>query len=216
MLDEWLAAVTAGKVPPELVHDVLDAVDTRARTPKLKLHASLKTQVEAYRTAAAKSADKLAPWAESLAGGDAEKGRSIFLNNNAVYCQRCHKLDGQGGEVGPPLNGIAGQPGKDRRYLLESVVLPSAQIAKGYETAVLSLTDGRTVMGVVKEETKQRIKLVTPEGKELVVPTDEVESRRAGQSAMPDDLHLKLTRRDLRDLIEFLASLKDSETKIRP
>ena len=121
--------------------------------------------------------------------------------------------DGQGGEVGPAMNGIAAQPGKDRRYLLEAVVFPSAQIAKGYETAVVSLADGRTVSGVVKEDTPKQLRLVTPDNRELVIPKDEIEARRTGPSAMPDDLHPKLTRRELRDLVEFLASLRDPAPK---
>ena len=218
LLAAWLDRVNAGKVPPELVLDVLDAAEVRAKTPKLKLNAPLKPKVDEYRVAqekkaSAKDGDKLAPWSEAVAGGDPEKGRATFLNNSAVYCQRCHKLDGQGGEVGPALNGIAAQPGKDRRYLLEAVVLPSATIAKGYETAVLTLVDGRVVSGVVKEETKTQLRLLTPEAKELIVKLDEIEARRTGPSAMPDDLHKKLTRRELRDLVAFLAGLNESEKK---
>jgi quinoprotein glucose dehydrogenase len=215
VLAEMLAFAGAGKLQPEIVLDVLETAEARAKS-KARLHAPLRQEAAAYRAAAAKSADKLAPWAETLAGGDAARGRNVFLNSSAVYCQRCHQLDGQGGEVGPPLNGIAAQPGKDRRYLLESVVLPSAQIAKGYETAVVTLADGRVVSGVVKEDTKRQLRLVTPENRELVIPADEIEGRRTGPSAMPDDLHPKLTRRELRDLVEFLASLRDPTPKGGP
>jgi quinoprotein glucose dehydrogenase len=214
LLDEWLNLAIMGKVPGEIVLDVLDAAEQRANTPKLKLYASLKQKVDKYRAAQnalasdPNTGDKLAPYLESLAGGDAQRGRNIFLNNSAVYCQRCHKLDGQGGEVGPQLNGIAADKEKDRRYLLESVVYPNAKIAKGYETVILVLADGRTVSGVLKSDDKKQIKLVTAENKEIVVPADEVESRRSGPSAMPDDLHKKLSRRELRDVVEFLASLK--------
>jgi quinoprotein glucose dehydrogenase len=218
LLDDWLDLVNHGKVPAELILDVVEAAETRTKTPKLKLYAPLRQKVDEFRRiqekiAADAKGDKLALYLDVMAGGDAEKGRFTFLNNSAVYCQRCHKLDGQGGDVGPPLNGIAAQMGKDRRYLLESVVLPSATIAKGYETAVLTLADGRVVSGVVKEETKKQIRLVTPENKELVIPLDDVEARRTGPSAMPDDLHKKLSRRELRDLVEFLASLKEPEKK---
>jgi quinoprotein glucose dehydrogenase len=212
LLAELLSKATAGKAQPDTLLDVLEAAEARANG-KVKLHAALKQDAAAYRAAAAKSADKLAPFAETLAGGDAARGRSVFLNNNAVYCQRCHQLDGQGGEVGPPLNGIAAQPGKDRRYLLEAVVLPSAQIAKGFETTVVTLADGRVVSGVVKEDTKKHLRLVTPENRELVIPADEIEGRRTGLSAMPEDVHSKLTRRELRDLVEFLSTLRDPAPK---
>jgi quinoprotein glucose dehydrogenase len=219
LLDEWLDAALAGKVPQEIMLDVLDAAETRANTPKLKLYAQLKQKVDQYRSAQNKLAadpktgDKLAPYLESLAGGDAERGRNIFLNNSAVYCQRCHKLDGQGGEVGPQLNGIAADKEKDRRYLLESVVYPSAKIAKGYETVILLLNDETTVSGIIKSEDKKQIRLVTPENKEIVIPVENVDRRRTGPSAMPDDLHKKLSRRELRDVVEFLASLKDPPKK---
>jgi quinoprotein glucose dehydrogenase len=218
LLDEWLDEVLADKVPPELILDVLDAAEARADAPKQNPPASLKQKVEKYRAAqaqlaAAKDGDKLAPYREALAGGDPARGRDIVLNNSAVYCQRCHKLDGQGGGVGPELNGIAADKDKDRRYLLESIVLPNAKIAKGYETVILLLEDESTVSGVVKGEDGQAIRLVTAENKELVIPVKDVAARRTGPSAMPDDLHKKLTRRELRDVVEFLASLNDPPKK---
>jgi quinoprotein glucose dehydrogenase len=213
LLDTWLDDANAGNVPPELLLDILDAAENRT-TAKLKLSAPLKQKLDKFRADQAKLADgakgdKLATYTESLSGGDTERGRSIFLNNSAVYCQRCHKLDGQGGEVGPALNGLAADKEKDRRYMLESIVLPSAKFAKGFETVILVLTDDRTVSGVVKSEDKKTIKLITAENKEIVVAVDDVASRRTGPSAMPADLHQKLSKRELRDVVEFLSSLKE-------
>ncbi|QJW96135.1 PVC-type heme-binding CxxCH protein [Frigoriglobus tundricola] len=214
LLDTWLDQLNAGKVAPALVLDVLDAAEKRAGTSKLKLYSPLKPKVEKYRSAQAKltegpKGDKLASYFDSLEGGDAVRGRDIFLNNTAVYCQRCHKLDNQGGDVGPALNGIAAEKEKDRRYLLEAVVMPNAKIAKGFETVVLTLADERVVSGIIKSEDKNHVKLVTAEAKELTIPVDDIVSRRTGPSAMPDDLHKKLTHRDLRDLVEFLSGLKE-------
>jgi quinoprotein glucose dehydrogenase len=214
LLAEWVDRVAGGQVPAPLVLDILDAAQNRAATPKLKLFVQLKSKVENYRSAQAKSGegakgDKLATYIDALEGGDAERGRNAFLNNSAVYCQRCHKLDGQGGEVGPALNGIAADKEKTRRYLLESIVLPSAKIAKGYETVVLTLADDRVVSGIVKSDDKKVVKLVTAENKEVVIPADDIVARRTGPSAMPDDLHKKLSRHELRDLVEFLSSLKE-------
>ncbi|HEY3788097.1 MAG TPA: c-type cytochrome, partial [Urbifossiella sp.] len=213
LLNEWLIAAAKGTAPKELLLDIVEAAQARIKPAKSPIHAALKQGLAKFEASREAAADTLAPWKESFAGGDADKGRGIFLNNSAVYCQRCHKLDGQGGDVGPALNGIASQMGKDRRYLLESIVLPSAHIAKGFETAVFTLADGRVLSGVVKEETKKQVKIVTAEAKELVIPVEDIESRRTGPSAMPDDLQKKLSRRELRDLVEFLASLKEPEKK---
>ena len=218
LLAEWLDRANADKVPLTLVLDVLDAADTRAATAKLKLFAPLKQKADAYRAEQVKlttgpKGDKLATHFDALEGGDAEKGRSIFLNNSAVYCQRCHKLDGQGGDVGPQMNGIAFEKEKDRRYLLESIVLPNAKIAKGFETVVLTLADDRVVSGIIKSEDKKQVKLVTTEAKELVIAVEDIVARRTGPSAMPDDLHKKLSRRELRDVVEFLSGLKEPPKK---
>ncbi len=218
LLAEWLDRALAGQVPPALVLDVLDAAETRANTPKLKLFVRLKSKVDEYRTQQVKlstdpKGDKLGAYLESLEGGDSEKGRNIFLNNAAVYCQRCHRLDGQGGDVGPQLNGLAAEKDKDRRYMLEAIVLPSAKIAKGFETVVLTLADDRVVSGIIKAEDKKTVKLVTAEAKELTIAVDDIVARRTGPSAMPDDLHKKLSRRELRDLVEFLSSLKEPPKK---
>jgi len=87
--------------------------------------------------------------------------------------------------------------------------MPTAKIAKGFETVNLTLADGRQISGIVKAEDKKQIRLITPENKEMVISVDDVEARRTGPSAMPNDLHKKLSRRELRDVVEFLASLKE-------
>ncbi len=127
----------------------------------------------------------------------------------SLECQRCHKLAGQGGDVGPPLDDVAAK--NDRLYLLESVVFPSAKIAKGYETVNLVLADGRVVSGIVKGETKTELRLMTADGKEQKIAIEDIEARRTGQSAMPADFATKMTRRDLRDLVAFLAELRGTK-----
>ena len=67
--------------------------------------------------------------------------------------------------------------------------------------------------GIIKSEDKKEMKLVTAENKEIAVSVEDVASRRTGPSAMPDDLHKKLSRRELRDVVEFLASLKEPPKK---
>jgi quinoprotein glucose dehydrogenase len=208
-LAEWLDAMIADKVLAELKLDILDAATARTTTRELKLHAPLRDKLAAYDKAVrAKAGDHTAKrYVESLAGGDATKGRDIFLNNAAVYCQRCHKLDNQGGEVGPVLNGIATT--KTREYLLESIVMPNHAIAQGYQSVILETLDGKQVTGVLKSEDAKAYTLVNVDNKTLVVRKADVDGKpRPDKSAMPDDLYKKLSKRELRDVIEFLASLK--------
>ncbi|OWK43505.1 DUF7133 domain-containing protein [Fimbriiglobus ruber] len=212
-LAKWLDQLAAGAVSPALALDVTDAARVRTSTKNLKLHAPLKEKLKALdqTTATAAKKDPLAPHWVALAGGDAEKGRHIFLNNAAVYCQRCHKLDGQGGEVGPVLNGIGAK--QTTEYLLESVVNPNAKIAEGYQSVILNLVDGKIVSGVLRSKDAKGYTIVTADNKVLTIPKDDVDSEKPDKSAMPDDLHKKLSERELRDVVAFLASLKDQPKK---
>ncbi len=205
----WLDQYLAGNLNDAMKLDVLEAAKARAEKDKLKLHAPLREKLKAIDTAAraAEAKDPLSRNREALAGGDAEKGRNLFLNSAAVYCQRCHKLDGQGGEVGPAINGVAKD--KTREYLLESIVLPSKAIAKGFESVILVLLDGRTISGVLRSKDAKAFTVVTPENKVIVVPKDDVDTEKPDKSAMPEDLVKKLSKRELRDLVEFLSSLKE-------
>ena len=91
--DEGLVMLLDGydKLPPELRLDVLEAAQARGSRDGLELHAPLREKLKALdqsaRTAEAK--DNLARYRKTLAGGDADKGKEHFLNNAAVYCQRC-------------------------------------------------------------------------------------------------------------------------------
>src|SRR5262249_48113846 len=141
-------------------------------------------------------------------GGDAERGRTIFYSKAEVQCLRCHKIKDEGGEVGPDLTGIGSRQKRD--YLLESIVDPNRQIAKGFETVVLVLTNGKIESGVLKRENDKEIHLMTAEGKLVAVPKRLIDERQSGKSAMPEDALKYLSKRELRDLIEFLTSLKEA------
>jgi quinoprotein glucose dehydrogenase len=197
-LAKWLDRLLADQVPPEARLDLLDAAGRHAT-------AAIKERLQRYEAAANRD-DPLSAYRDTLVGGDAESGRRIFHTKAEVSCLRCHKIQGVGGEVGPDLTGIGAKQKRD--YLLESIVAPNKQIAKGFETLVLTLKNGKSRTGVLKSEDAREVRLMTPEGQLLIVPKDEIDERETGKSAMPDDLTKQLSRSEIRDLVEFLASLK--------
>ena len=148
----------------------------------------------------------IAAYPMSLEGGDADRGRKIYRDNAAVYCVRCHKVNNEGGEVGPELSGIGKK--HPRMYLLESIIAPNQAIAQGFETVVVAKADGQVVAGVLKSEDDKTLRLMTAEAKLIEIPKSEIDERTRGASAMPEDLHKKLSPGEIRDLVEFLANLK--------
>jgi len=198
LLVSWLNKLVEKKVPAEVQLDLLES----ANKSKASALTALLNQYENQRS----KTDPLAKWSETQHGGNAEKGKQIFFERSEVSCLRCHKVSGTGGEVGPDLTGIGSKQKRD--YLLEAIVLPDKEIAQGFETVVLTLNTGAIKSGILKSEDKKEVRLMTPEGQLIVVPVTDIDTRTRGPSAMPADLIQHLSARELRDLIEYLATLR--------
>jgi quinoprotein glucose dehydrogenase len=158
--------------------------------------------------------DSLAEWGDAVAGGDGTRGRELFFGKVEVSCVRCHQAEGTGGVVGPQLDGIGAR--KDARYLLESLVRPDAQVADGFQTMIVITDEGRAVSGIVVSEDNERLTLRSAEGELLTLQQDEIDERVAGPSSMPADLVSKLSRRELRDLVAWLGSLRAEDEASLP
>jgi quinoprotein glucose dehydrogenase len=182
------------------VHDLLEAARKRSGSSEV-----VAAKLRRYEESLPKD-DPLAAYGESLAGGDAERGAAILSGKAEVSCIRCHKIDGKGGEVGPDLTGIGKR--QDRRYILEAIVAPNKQIAKGFETLIVATSDGQVQSGILKEDDGKNLYLITPEGKILAIAKADIEEQTRGASAMPEDILKQLSRSEIRDLVEYLASSK--------
>jgi quinoprotein glucose dehydrogenase len=198
-----LDQLIAGKLAPEVQLEVIEAAD------KSKLDA-VKAKRKQFDDSRPKD-NPLASNSESLLGGDASVGRKIFLERQDVACLRCHKLDGTGGVAGPDLSGIASR--HERAYFLESLVNPNAQIAPGFEAVTVQVKAGKSYSGVAKSETDAQITIDAGDGATIQIDKKEVASRTKGLSAMPQDIAKALSKRDLRDVVEFLSTLKQPTTQ---
>ncbi len=154
--------------------------------------------------------DPLAPYKISRAGGDAARGLKIFREKQEVQCFRCHKCDGGDSVVGPDLTHIGAS--KDRNYILESIVFPNKVIAPGFAIVSLTLKDGSAVVGRVLSENGSDIKVETLDAagkpQQVTVPTANIKERLSAPSPMPENTRDNLTRSELRDVIEYLATRK--------
>jgi quinoprotein glucose dehydrogenase len=145
---------------------------------------------------------------DTLLGGDAKRGRIIFLEWTQVACLRCHRIGEDGGYVGPNLSDIGVK--KDRRYLMESIVDPNRAIAENFDTVVILNDRGQTFSGIVNFENETSLRLVLPSGDMTTVDKQTIDERRTGKSSMPNDHAKHLTPADVRDLVEFLSQQKTS------
>jgi putative heme-binding domain-containing protein len=111
-----------------------------------------------------------------------------------------------GGNAGPRLNGIATR--LTRPQILEALINPSARLAPGFGVVTLELKDGKTVSGVLLDETKNNLTIRGSGRQNTVVTKDQVSKRTNAPSSMPDMKQI-LTRKEIRDVVSFLSTLKE-------
>ncbi len=194
VLADLIERMVANKLPAGIRLDLIEAVEaTQAEKLVAKLDA-LKTKgslTDEYK--------------DTLYGGNLQLGNAIFYRNQSVECIRCHNAGGEGGVVGPSLKGIGSR--LTREQILQALIEPSARIAPGYGMISLKLTDGQEVTGTVIQETDNEIQLKTSEAEPLRIATARIKSRENYPSSMPPMGGL-MSKREIRDVVEFLASLK--------
>jgi len=194
VLADLIARMLQGKLPAGIKLDLMEAVEATksdmliAKLDALKVKGSL---TDEYK--------------DALYGGNLQAGNFIFNRNQAAQCVRCHNVGGEGGNVGPSLKGIASR--LTREQLLQALVEPSARIAPGYGTISLTLTDGQEVSGSLISETDQEIQLKTNEAEPLRIAVSRIKSRENYPSSMPA-MGSMLSKREIRDVVEYLSSLK--------
>ncbi|HEV3162415.1 MAG TPA: PQQ-dependent sugar dehydrogenase [Isosphaeraceae bacterium] len=141
--------------------------------------------------------------------GDPAHGKTLFGTLKPVACATCHRVRGEGGDIGPDLSAIAGK--FDRPHLIESILEPSRQIVEGYRITIVATKAGQVLRGIVRTESADELTLVDAEGKRHVVATADIEERGLGTfSLMPEGLAGKVSAPDFTDLVAYLETLRPS------
>ncbi len=126
-------------------------------------------------------------------------------------CAACHKLEGEGAEIGPQLDGV-GVRGLDR--LLEDVLDPNRNVDQAFRTTTLALDDGRVISGLLLREAGEILVLADAKGQEVRVPKDDVEESRITQlSPMPADLSAQIPDAEFYDLLAYLLAQQEAPVK---
>ncbi|WP_297795217.1 HEAT repeat domain-containing protein [uncultured Eudoraea sp.] len=182
------------QLEPGVILDLIEAVESTQSSELIASLDRLKNSgysVDSYK--------------EALYGGRNWPGANVFKNNSAAQCVRCHAVGGAGGKVGPPLDNIANI--LSREELLESLIEPGARLAPGYGSVTLTLKDGQVVSGILAAENREEIILKTSDAEPMEIAVSRIKKRQNMPSAMPA-MGTVLSKRELRDLVEYLSNLK--------
>lgn len=131
--------------------------------------------------------------------GDPTRGAVVYKN----LCGQCHKIHGDGVEVGPDITNN-GRSTFD--LLLSNVFDPSLVIGPGYNGVTVIDDKGRSLTGLLVEDSKERVVLKVQGGKQEVIPRGKIDKVEVSKlSMMPEDVEKNYKPQELADLFAFLA-----------
>lgn len=168
------------------------------------LSAKIKTLWGNTRATNEELAAEISRVSKTIRGGLGEKaaGKKLF----AESCAKCHKLFGEGKDIGPDLTGYERS---NLDFLLLSIIDPGAAIREEYTTFRVATSDGLVLTGFLTERGQDAITMVTADqGATVIAKTDIEEGPIAIKtSLMPEKQLSALNEKQIRDLFAYLQSL---------
>jgi putative heme-binding domain-containing protein len=132
--------------------------------------------------------------------GDAARGRQHFQN----LCATCHRLGGEGHEVGPDLGMVATKPVD---WLLTAILDPSQAIEARYRGWMITLKSAEELSGLISAETANNIVVRVAGGVDQAVLRSDIASMEPQKlSLMPTGFESALKPQDMADLLGWLRA----------
>jgi putative heme-binding domain-containing protein len=192
-----IGAMERGEVPVAQV-----SIPQRGRLATIrveKLAARVKKLLEAFVLGTRKEVVEKYQGALGLKG-DGGRGSAVYRRE----CANCHRLRGEGHDVGPSLETIQHRSPQE---ILIHVLDPNREVSPNFLEYVVRLTDGRVLTGLIAAETDAGLTLKRAQNQGDTVLRSEIEEMAAsGKSLMPEGVEQKVTVEEMADLIAYLKS----------
>ena len=198
------AVSASGRQEPALAQALAAAV-ARASSGSKQPSPPLSTSPRQGSSPHAMDAAALDAFVQQVRGAaDAKRGAAIYAREN-LKCVTCHRIGDAGGRVGPNLTAIGASSPLD--YVIDSLLYPAKNVKEGYNTVVVQTDDGQVIAGIQVARTDEELVLRDATGKEVRIPTADIDEESAGTSLMPAGLTDGLSREELADLVRYLSEL---------
>ncbi len=139
------------------------------------------------------------------ASGDPSNGRLVYQKS---ACANCHRIDREGGALGPDLTDIGRRRGL--KFLRESLVKPEADIPINYRAVQVVLKTGPPVAGIRLNRDDLSIQLRDTRDNLRSFLMDNVQEIRYDKpSLMP--AYASMQTKDLEDIVAYMNSLKGAQ-----
>jgi putative heme-binding domain-containing protein len=133
--------------------------------------------------------------------GDPRQGRNVFGRGT---CSSCHVLDGRGGRVGPDLSALGDRA--ELSAIIESLIVPDADLAQGFETNIITTKDGTPHLGFVVGDESKLVSIRDSAGQTHEIDKEEIVSRRPQNFSLMPPFGELLSPQQLADLAAFLKA----------
>ena len=141
-----------------------------------------------------------------LASRNFEQGKAMFT---ATLCSSCHRVAGEGGDVGPDLSQLGTR--FSPKDILVSIIEPSKEISDQYAATYFYMNDGSSIVGRIKNQDKDKYYIsqnpFAPQQVREVLKKDVARTSISdAPSIMLPGLINGLNPEELKDLIAYLVS----------
>ncbi len=141
--------------------------------------------------------------------GNADRGEKLFADKT-IQCINCHKVNNQGGEIGPALDDVGVRLKRDE--ILDAVLNPSRKIDPKFAAWTAVTSSGKVHSGLLVGRSETKVTLRTTKNENIMIARDDLEELvQQSTSLMPDRLVNDLTDQQIADLLQFLATQKSTK-----
>ncbi|MFM2142574.1 MAG: hypothetical protein RLZZ476_1118 [Verrucomicrobiota bacterium] len=187
-----LAVMLQHSAPAPLREKLATYLPPRPAPPPLPVSPEQRKQLDTLIAARAAAFAKSKP--------DLEVGANVFKMN----CAACHQIQGEGGLIGPQLDGI-GTRGPER--LCEDILDPNRNVDAHFHLHTFTLKDGTVTAGFLKAELGEIKILADANGKEhRLSKKDITKSEVTPMSLMPPTFGQTMDEATFNDLLGYLLS----------
>ncbi len=193
----------AGDVDAELIDDV--SVKERLFANST---AQQKKQIDQFMQAQSGREDRRQIIAERLKSFDSSKvtvtaGKQVFVQN----CSMCHQIKGNGGMIGPQLDGIGNW---GQKALTEKILNPNGNISEAFRNYNITLKNGKALSGLYRREEGEVLIFANPNGQEFPVAKIDIKDKVASKyTLMPDQFSKTIPKAEFDALLKFLLNTKE-------
>ena len=143
--------------------------------------------------------------------GDAIRGAVLFFQQH-MACSKCHAVGKAAmNSLGPDLTALGKEVSDES--LVESVLLPSKVIRKGFESVTVVTTEGKSLAALLVERTKDKLVVrdISRRGEPTTIAATDIEDIKVNAtSIMPAGQVNQLnSRQQFLDLIRYLIEIRD-------